>query len=179
MYLLYCILFIWLHWVLVSACEIFLSLLQNMESLVAAHGIQFPDQGLSPGPLHWECRVLATGPPARSHLHPLLHATRWESPRSWLRWCNPSLLKRYRVWCSEKNSGVMERAPRLEGEGMCLFVFNCLFVSGYAGLRCCRDFSLVAESGAQCAGFSLRWPLCLRSTGSGLTGFSSCRLHVL
>ena len=40
----YFYLFIWLHWVLVVAC-----------------GIQFPEQGLNPGPLHWELRVLATG----------------------------------------------------------------------------------------------------------------------
>ena len=36
---------------LVEACEL----------LVAACGIKFPDQGLNPGPLHWERRVLATG----------------------------------------------------------------------------------------------------------------------
>ena len=34
--------------------------------LVAAHGIQFPDQGLNPSPLHWELGVLATGPPGKS-----------------------------------------------------------------------------------------------------------------
>ena len=33
--------FIWLHWVLVTAC-----------------GIQFPDQGSNPGPLHWQHRIL-------------------------------------------------------------------------------------------------------------------------
>ena len=37
-----------------------------MGSLVAACGIQFTNQGLNPGPLHWECRVLATGPPGKS-----------------------------------------------------------------------------------------------------------------
>ena len=37
-----------------------------MGSLVAACGIQFTNQGLNPGPLHWECRVLATGPPWKS-----------------------------------------------------------------------------------------------------------------
>ena len=42
-------LFIWLHWVLLAAC-----------------GIYFPDQGSNPGPLHWECRVLANTPPRRS-----------------------------------------------------------------------------------------------------------------
>ena len=39
--------FIWLLQVLVVACD-----------------IQFPDQGLNLGPLHWELRVLVTGPPA-------------------------------------------------------------------------------------------------------------------
>ena len=34
--------------------------------LVAACGIQFPAQGSNTGPLHWECRVLATGPPGKS-----------------------------------------------------------------------------------------------------------------
>ena len=31
-----------------------------------ACGIQFPDQGLNPGPLHWEHRVLSTAPPGKS-----------------------------------------------------------------------------------------------------------------
>ena len=35
---------------LVAACEL----------LVMAYGIQFPDQGSNPDPLHWERRVLAT-----------------------------------------------------------------------------------------------------------------------
>ena len=34
--------------------------------LVVACGIQFPDQGSNPGPLHWERGVLATGPPGKS-----------------------------------------------------------------------------------------------------------------
>ena len=42
-------LLIWLCWVLAAAC-----------------GIQFFDQGSNPGPLHWELRVLATGPPGKS-----------------------------------------------------------------------------------------------------------------
>ena len=29
-------------------------------------GISFSDQGLNPGPLYWEHRELATGPPAKS-----------------------------------------------------------------------------------------------------------------
>ena len=40
--------FIWL-------CQVF----------VAACGIQFPDQGLNLGPLHWDCRVLASAPPGK------------------------------------------------------------------------------------------------------------------
>ena len=35
-------------------------------SLVAACGIQFPDQRLNLHPLHWECWVLSTGPPGKS-----------------------------------------------------------------------------------------------------------------
>ena len=42
-------LFIWLH-------QVFL----------AAYGIQFPDQALNLGLLHWEHRVLATGPSGKS-----------------------------------------------------------------------------------------------------------------
>ena len=29
-------------------------------------GIEFPDQGVNLDPLHWECRVLATGPSGKS-----------------------------------------------------------------------------------------------------------------
>ena len=36
--------------------------------LVAACGIWFPDQGLSPGSLHWNLGVLTTGPPGNSLL---------------------------------------------------------------------------------------------------------------
>ena len=42
-------LFIWRHQVLAVAC-----------------GIQFLNLGWNPGPLHWELRVLAPGPPAKS-----------------------------------------------------------------------------------------------------------------
>ena len=46
-----------------------------------------------------------------------------------------------------------------------------------------RGFSLIVASGAysslRCAGFSLRWLLLLRSTGSRLAGFSSCGLRAL
>ena len=42
-------LFIWLCW-----------------ALVVAYGNQFPDQESNPGPLHWELRVLATGPLGKS-----------------------------------------------------------------------------------------------------------------
>ena len=42
------------------------SSLQHAGSLVEACGIQFPDQGLNSGPLYWEYRVLATGPPEKS-----------------------------------------------------------------------------------------------------------------
>ena len=59
-------LFIWLCWVLLAAHRIFQlrhlgSLVVACELLVVTCGIQFPDQGSNPGPLHWECIVLATG----------------------------------------------------------------------------------------------------------------------
>ena len=42
--------------------------LQLLQVLVVAYRIQFPDQGLNLGPLHWEPGVLATGPPGKSQL---------------------------------------------------------------------------------------------------------------
>ena len=42
------------------------SLIAACQLLVAACGIQFPDQGTNPGPLHWESRVLATEPSQKS-----------------------------------------------------------------------------------------------------------------
>ena len=42
------------------------SQLQQTGSLVGAYGIQFPDRGLKPSPLHWEDGILATRPPGKS-----------------------------------------------------------------------------------------------------------------
>lgn len=42
------------------------SWLQREGSLIAACGIQFPNQGLNPGPLYGKHRALATGPPGKS-----------------------------------------------------------------------------------------------------------------
>ena len=44
------------------------SLLQPVESLVVAHGLQPPDEGWNLGPLQWERRVLAPEPPGESQL---------------------------------------------------------------------------------------------------------------
>ena len=70
----------WLCQFLVSALEIFnlccgirdffFFLVASCELLVVACGIYFPNQRLNPGPLHWEQRVLATGPPTQP-LYPL------------------------------------------------------------------------------------------------------------
>ena len=35
--------------------------------LAVSCGISFPNQGLNPGPLYWELKVLATGPPGKLH----------------------------------------------------------------------------------------------------------------
>ena len=64
-------LFIWLCQVLVVACRIFQlppvgSLVAACRLLVAACGIQFPDQGSNPGPPAMEHGVLTTGPPGNS-----------------------------------------------------------------------------------------------------------------
>ena len=63
-------------------------------------------------------------------------------------------------------------------QGFYLFIFGCV---GPSLLR--AGFSLVAVSGGYsslwCAGFSLRWLLLLRSTGSRRTGFSSCGSRAL
>ena len=42
------------------------SLVEACKLLIAAREIKFPDQGLNPGPLCWEHRVLATGPPGET-----------------------------------------------------------------------------------------------------------------
>ena len=52
-------------WYAGSLVEIRDLLVMACELLVAACGIQFPDQGLNPGPLHWEHGALATGPPGK------------------------------------------------------------------------------------------------------------------
>ena len=66
-------LFAWLHQVLAAACWMFDlhlwhagSLAMACERSVAACELQLPDQGSNPGPLNWEHRVLATGPPGKS-----------------------------------------------------------------------------------------------------------------
>ena len=41
-------------------------LVVECELLVVAYGIQFPEQRLNPGPLHWENRVLASRSPGKS-----------------------------------------------------------------------------------------------------------------
>ena len=51
---------LWLYQVLVVACGIFSCNIQTLSCSM------FPNQGLNPGPLHWEHRVFATGPPGES-----------------------------------------------------------------------------------------------------------------
>ena len=59
------------------------------------------------------------------------------------------------------------------------FIYFNLFIFGCVGSSLLRaGFCLVAasegHSSLRCAGFSSRWPLFLRSTGSRHAGFSSC-----
>ena len=60
---------------LVAACRL----------LVASCGIQFPDQGLNPDPLHWELTVLTTGPLGKS-LHYLSLNLFFKFIYFWLHW---------------------------------------------------------------------------------------------
>ena len=47
----------------------------GMEHSGVVRGILFPDQGSNPGSLHWECEVIATGPPGKSCKHFLKEST--------------------------------------------------------------------------------------------------------
>ena len=65
-----------------------------------------------------------------------------------------------------------------------IYLFVCLFLLfGCIGSSCCaRAFSSFGERGyssLRCTGFSLRWLLLLRSTGSRRMGFSSCGVRAL
>ena len=62
------------HRIFIAVCGIFSCSMWDLsvvacELLVATCGIQLPDQGSNLGPLHWERRVLATGPPGKSLEH--------------------------------------------------------------------------------------------------------------
>ena len=59
-------------------------LVLECELLVAAYGIQLPDQGLNPGPWHWERGVLATGSPGKSLSKPIKRKD-WEEHLQFLR----------------------------------------------------------------------------------------------
>ena len=60
------------HW-LVSCSTWTPQLRHGNSQLQHAHGIQFPDQGSNPGPLHWEHGVLSTAPPGKSLSTILFH----------------------------------------------------------------------------------------------------------
>ena len=63
------------------------------------------------------------------------------------------------------------------------FLINVFYFWLHQVFVAARGLSLVTASGGysslRCAGFSLRWLLLLRSTGSRCTGFSSCGSWVL
>ena len=57
---------LYLFLILINLFHCTVSYLQHEGSLVTACEIQFPNQGLNPGPLYGEHRALATGPPGKS-----------------------------------------------------------------------------------------------------------------
>ena len=66
-----------------AACGVF---------LVKACGIEFPDQGSNLWPLHWECRVLATGPAQKPCYHCFLKTLIHHWARSFALFLSNSLL---------------------------------------------------------------------------------------
>ena len=82
--------------------------------------------------------------------------------------------------------GLVERRPAwshflfffFPGFFLTFFFFNFIYFWLWWVFVAARGLSLVAASGGysslQCTGFSLRWLLLLRSTGSRRAGFSSC-----
>ncbi|XP_060250593.1 ATP-binding cassette sub-family C member 4-like isoform X5 [Ovis aries] len=69
----------WLAVYLDVICAIFVTLVafgalilaETCELLVVARGVSLPDEGSNVGPLHWEFRVSAIGPPGKSLIMPL------------------------------------------------------------------------------------------------------------
>ena len=57
----------WLKWLIIKDA--------GSSVFIAACGIQFSGQGWNPGPLHWERRVLTTGPPEKSSLSVTLNSS--------------------------------------------------------------------------------------------------------
>ena len=94
----------------------------------------------------------------------------------WARGCCPENLVGYTFIIK----GKVGRGRRPSASSFFFFFFNLSII--YFWLRwvfvAVRGLSLVAASGGYslswCAGFSLRWLLLLRSTGSRRAGFSSC-----
>ena len=104
-------LFIWLHQVLIAACGIFSLHCSIQEFLVTACGIYFPDQGSNRGPLHYECRVLATGPPGKSQPDRFLNA----SLSSFHFYCFLYQDTHLKVPTGTRQAGQIKGATRLEG----------------------------------------------------------------
>ena len=104
----------------------------------------------------------------------LLHGT-WDLPRPGIEPVSPALA-----------GGFLTTAPPEKSPSHFLF-FNLFILFIYFWLHCvfvaAHRLSLVSVSGGYsllwCAGFSLRWFLLLRSTGSRHVGFSSCGLRAL
>ena len=91
----------------------------HARSLVAPCGIQFPDQGLNPGPLHWERRVLATGPPRKSQ-HFLLYI-------SINKLQIPPKQNKTKIWSLERKRSYLSFSPN------CLMVALLPIVGGAQG----------------------------------------------
>ena len=79
--------------VCVCVCIVYVYICIGCAVLVEACGIEFPNQGLNPGHLHWEHRVLTTGPPGKFLLL-FNHCCVWLFETPWTTACQASLSSR-------------------------------------------------------------------------------------
>ena len=90
--------------------------------LVAVCGIQFSGQGSNQGPLHWEHRLLATGPAEKSHHHPrplffLILLTYQD-------WAFKDFLDHYKITAGREREDVEIKQRWLNWNSLCLVLVS-------------------------------------------------------
>ena len=179
--------YFWLHWVFVAVCGLSLVaasggysslqctdfslswLLGAQASVVVAHGLScsaacgiLPGQGSNPWPLHWGGHWQADSQPLRHQGSP------------WFTFLHRNLTTIFLL-----NFAFTLIFLTMWGFFV-LFCFCFFYFWLHWVLVAARGLSLDETSGSysslRCTGFSLRWLLLLRSTGSRCSSFSSCSM---